>query len=105
MKITRLPKRKGVLAVELALFASLIAFVTQPFVQPVKSSPSAADPAQLERDVRKLSVDFLPRHYQSPSLEKTARYIEERLTAMGGRVSSQPVPFMLNRSVRPGRFV
>ncbi len=46
MKITLLPKRKGVLAVELALFASLIAFVTQPFVQPVKSSPSAADLAQ-----------------------------------------------------------
>lgn len=90
MKITFLPKRKGVLAIELALFAGLIAFVTQPFVQPVKSSPPAADPAQLERDVRKLSVDFFPRHYQSPSLEKTARYIEERLTAMGGRVSSQP---------------
>lgn len=90
MKITFLPKRKGVLAIELALFAGLIAFVTQPFVQPVKSSPPAADPAQLERDVRKLSVDFFPRHYQSPSLEKTARYIEERLTVMGGRVSSQP---------------
>ena len=90
MRITLLPKRKGVLAVELALFASLIAFVTQPFVQQVKSSPPAADPAQLERDVRKLSVDFFPRHYQSPSLEKTARYIEERLTAMGGHVSSQP---------------
>ena len=67
MKITLLPKRKGVLAVELALFAGLIAFVTQPFVQPVKSSPPAADPARLERDVRKLSVDFFPRHYQSPS--------------------------------------
>ncbi len=58
MKVTLLPKRKGVLAVELALFAGLIAFVTQPFVQPVKSSPPAADPARLERDVRKLSVDF-----------------------------------------------
>jgi hypothetical protein len=51
--------------IDFALFIVLLgagcALVTQPLVEPLASTPPRADPAGLERDVRKLAVELHPR--------------------------------------------
>lgn len=89
-RISFLPKNKWRFAVELALVAGFLAWVTQPFVVPVAPVQVQADPARLERDVRKLSVEFHPRSADSFNLGKVANYISAELKAAGGEVEDQP---------------
>ena len=66
--------------------------ITQPlFSEPQPGQTVAVDPARLERDVRELSEQLLPRDQTHPgNLDRAAAYIRSRLAETGGRVSEQP---------------
>ncbi len=81
-------------AVAAALFTALALVVKQP-VQPVRARPAplAADPAALERHVRFLAIDCVPRDLRArENLEKAADYIAARFRGSGGRVREQVYP-------------
>jgi len=63
--------------------------VTQPFVSPRLFHPPSIDPAQLARDVRRLSQRFFPRSYDSDSLAAAADYIRAQLKLDSADVSDQ----------------
>jgi Zn-dependent M28 family amino/carboxypeptidase len=67
-------------------------WITQPlFSHPQLAQTVSVDPARLERDVRELSEQLLPRDQTHPSnLDRTAAYISARLAETGGRLSEQP---------------
>jgi hypothetical protein len=67
-------------------------WITQPlFSQPQPGQIVSVDPARLEKDVRELSEQLLPRDQTHPSnLDRTAAYISSRLAETGGRLSEQP---------------
>jgi hypothetical protein len=65
-------------------------------MQPMTASatdcqPPAVDPSRLQQHVRALAIEFHPRSWDEPeNIERTARYISERFSEAGGRVSEQP---------------
>jgi len=66
------------------------AFVTQPGVAPIPSSPPAVDPAALERHVRELAVNLHPRSYdQHANMERAADYVLAAFIATGGETDVQ----------------
>ncbi|AUX47931.1 peptidase M28 [Sorangium cellulosum] len=68
------------------------ACVSQPFVaaRPPSAPELSADPARLERDVRKLVETFRPRGYRHiEQLDRAAAYLGDELRAAGGRVTEQ----------------
>ncbi|WP_437808780.1 M28 family peptidase [Sorangium sp. So ce1078] len=76
----------------LAGLAALAACVSQPFVAalPPSAPELSADPARLERDVRRLVEVFHPRGYrQVENLDRAAAYLGDELRAAGGRVTEQ----------------
>jgi hypothetical protein len=66
--------------------------LTQPlFSRPQSQQTAGVDAARLERDVRELSQQLLPRDQTHPgNLDRVAAYVHARLAETGGRVSEQP---------------
>ncbi len=77
----------------LALVAGLAvlwAFMAQPLVSPIASQPPAVDEAALKAHVKKLSVDFYPRNFESlANLNLAAAYIEAQFRRSGAVVTVQ----------------
>jgi len=67
-------------------------WIAQPlFSQPRPAQMVSVDAADLERDVRELSEQLVPRDQTHPSnLDRAAAYIRARLAETGGRLSEQP---------------
>ena len=80
----------GIVVAELLILA-LGFFLRRPSLgRPALLVPDRADPTRLERDVRVLTTELLPRAADEPeSLERTATYIETALRATSSRVDSQ----------------
>jgi Zn-dependent M28 family amino/carboxypeptidase len=103
MDFSQSPARKprrllAALAVIVAGTLALAAMLGQPLVTAVPSTPPAVDPARLEAQVRKLSIDFHPRSFDHPAnLERTAAYIEAQFKEAGAQVSIQDVMVDANR--------
>ena len=94
------PRRLAViLAVPSVALLLLGLFIRQPGLHG-PAVPAAADAGRLERDTRKLSVDFAPRAADNPvNLNRAADYLKAELAAAGGAVSEQPYRFTeFNRS-------
>jgi Zn-dependent M28 family amino/carboxypeptidase len=73
----------------LATLLGLLAFVAQPFVQPVSSRVPPADPARLRAAVEHLSVALYPRSFGSANLDKAGRYIRDSFASVGARPEVQ----------------
>ena len=73
-------------------------WITQPlFSRPQSSQTTTVDPAALEKDVRELSQQLLPRDQTHPqNLDRAAAYIHARLAESGGRISEQPFTISAN---------
>jgi hypothetical protein len=68
-------------------------WITQPLFSVPRPAPPRrrADPARLERDVRRLVQEFSPRDFTHPeNLQRAARWIANELGSSGGRVEEQP---------------
>lgn len=77
------------LLVILPLFAGLI-IVAQPTIGTNEPSSLTVSPADLERHVKKLAIDFFPRNDEHPEkLEATADYILEQFRNTNARVEVQ----------------
>ncbi|MBL8517804.1 MAG: M28 family peptidase [Betaproteobacteria bacterium] len=88
----RFPVATSALIALATAFATGLAFITQPFVQPIPSRPPAVDPNRLQAHVKYLSVDLYPRsHEQSRNLERAAQYIQGEFKTAGGVVTVQDV--------------
>jgi Zn-dependent M28 family amino/carboxypeptidase len=87
--------RRFLATVVLGGFCSALAlsvFVVQPFVAALPSRPPVVDAAELERHVRRMSVDLYPRSYDQPErIEAAAHYIESELAKIGISTESQAV--------------
>jgi len=82
----------ALIAIVAILAVLAIAFVTQPFVRPVRSQPLPVSPDRLKAHVRHLSVDLYPRsHDRLRNIELAAQYILSEFRAAGGVVSVQDV--------------
>lgn len=82
----------GALLAASLLLAALWWLSTQPFVQPLPSTPPAVDPAQLQAHVRALSQRFHPRSFEHPQvLAAAADHVHAALAATGATVERQPV--------------
>jgi len=79
------------LAILAAPFGYLAFRLAQPFAGTLPVAPPiVANAAELERDVRKLAIDFRGRNADQPAvLEAAAAYVEGRLQALGHAVESQ----------------
>lgn len=98
----------GILAVTALLLLAVGAFLRQPGLSG-PAFPPAADPARLERDVRKLSEEFAPRAAENPgNLDRAADWLKAELAAAGGVVSEQAYRFsefkQNNKKVELGPF-
>ena len=89
----RLARIMLTLCLAIAIFGIVAWFwITQPmFSRPEPRQSVAVDPARLEKDVRALSEQLLPRDQTHPqNLDRAAAYIHDRLAESGGRISDQP---------------
>jgi Zn-dependent M28 family amino/carboxypeptidase len=82
------------LTIVLGLFVTALcagcALITQPGVRPVVTTPPRADPAALERHVRKLAVELHPRSVDNPAgLQAAANYVLAQFEAVGARPLNQ----------------
>lgn len=67
------------------------AYLSQPTLAEIEPTNVTIDQQRLEDIVKKLSIDFHPRNYQSTqNLEATATYIQKHFEAAGGEVAIQP---------------
>jgi len=69
------------------------AWMTQPVGVPPRrgASGGVSDPARLERHVRMLAEELVPRDFEQPqNLDRAAAYIARELGGAGARVSEQP---------------
>jgi hypothetical protein len=85
--------------VAILIFGGVVWFwITQPlFSRPQSSQTATVDPTALEKDVRELSQQLLPRDQTHPqNLDRAAAYIHARLAESGGRVSEQPFTIASN---------
>src|SRR5204862_7094614 len=88
----RLVRISLILCVAILIFGGVVWFwITQPlFSRPQSSQTATVDPAALEKDVRELSQQLLPRDQTHPqNLDRAAAYIHARLAESGGRISEQ----------------
>lgn len=89
----RLVKIALILCLMIATFGIVAWFwLSQPlFSRPQPVHTVAVDSARLEKDVRQLSEQLLPRDQTHPqNLDRAAAYIRERLAESNGRISEQP---------------